>query len=151
DGSSCANAKAASFFNTASNWGSGNPIAPGKTVGLCGTITSELDAQGSGTPGNPITILFTAGAKISQPAVWAFNVSNRSWITIDGGTNGIIESTSNGTGLANNEATKAIQANPCSNCTFKNIHFNNLYVRSQGQSLTIDGTLDNAIYASGAN
>ena len=39
-GSSCANARAYSFFNTASNWGTGaSQIGPGTTVHICGTIT----------------------------------------------------------------------------------------------------------------
>ncbi len=40
NGSNCANAYAATFFNTAANWGSGaNKIGPGTTVHLCGTIS----------------------------------------------------------------------------------------------------------------
>ena len=57
DGSSCTNARAASYFNSASNWGSGTTqIGPGKTVRLCGTVTTGLATQGSGAAGNPITV-----------------------------------------------------------------------------------------------
>src|ERR1700719_4748051 len=39
DGSSCVNAKAASFFNASGNWGSGsNQIGAGTTVHLCGVF-----------------------------------------------------------------------------------------------------------------
>ena len=66
DGSSCANARSAAYFNTASNWGSAKTFAPGVTVGLCGTISSTLTAQGSGTSGNPITLVFQSGAKVGR-------------------------------------------------------------------------------------
>src|SRR5580704_1228474 len=66
NGSSCANAYAVTFFNTSSNWGSGaSQIGPGTTVDLCGTITTELTAHGSGTSGSPITISFQSTAQIS--------------------------------------------------------------------------------------
>ena len=69
NGSSCANAKAVSFFNTAANWGAAaTQIGPGTTVHLCGTISSQLTARGSGASGSPITILFESAAKISLPA-----------------------------------------------------------------------------------
>lgn len=52
DGSSCANAKAVSFFNTGANWGMGAAqIGAGTTVNLCGTITTDLSFQGSGSAG----------------------------------------------------------------------------------------------------
>lgn len=101
DGSSCANARPASWFNTSGNWGtSANQIGPGETVFLCGTITSGLTFQGSGTSGNYITVDGT-GATMSG----GFSESNRSWwkvqnvtfssgfsgilMDIDGGSNGV--------------------------------------------------------------
>src|SRR5271170_5558473 len=60
-GQDCADAYAYTFFNASSNWGSlAGQIGPGTTVHLCGTITSPLTAQGSGTSSSPITILFDA-------------------------------------------------------------------------------------------
>jgi hypothetical protein len=57
DGSSCANARPVSFFNTGGNWGAGaTQIGPGTTVFLCGTITTNLTFQGSGTSGDYITV-----------------------------------------------------------------------------------------------
>src|SRR4051794_23625598 len=53
----------ASFFNTAGNWP--GIIGPGTTVHLCGTITSGLNFQGSGTSGSPITLDGT-GAIMAQ-------------------------------------------------------------------------------------
>src|SRR5437867_2711294 len=53
DGSSCANAHAVTFFNTAGNWGVGaSQIGAGTTVHLCGTITTQLIAQGNGASGS---------------------------------------------------------------------------------------------------
>jgi hypothetical protein len=135
DGSSCANAESAAYFNNASHWGSGQPIAPGVTVGLCGTITSDLAIRGSGTAGNPITILFQPGAKLSEPVcpstgcIW--NGAGESYVTIDGGTNGIIENTANGTGLANHTAaTVGIYQQDCDHCIVKNLTIRNIYVRT---------------------
>lgn len=49
NGTSCAKAYAVTFFNTAGNWGAGSSqIGAGTTVNLCGTITTELTAHGSG-------------------------------------------------------------------------------------------------------
>jgi hypothetical protein len=57
DASSCANAKAITFFNTAANWGAGTgKVSGGDTVFLCGALTSTLTVQGDGTAGNPIVI-----------------------------------------------------------------------------------------------
>ncbi len=56
-GADCANQKAISFFNTAGNWGAGaGKISAGDTVYLCGTITTAMGVQGSGSAGNLITI-----------------------------------------------------------------------------------------------
>src|ERR1700721_1986721 len=47
DGSSCANARATSFFNISSNWGSGSAqIGPGTTVHVCGTIDGAAGGTG---------------------------------------------------------------------------------------------------------
>ena len=102
-GADCADAYAYTFFNYSGNWGRGSlGIGPGTTVHLCGTITSQLAAQGSGALASPITILFEANAKISVPvcssAYGCLNLGSNSYITVDGGANGIVESSSNGTG-----------------------------------------------------
>jgi hypothetical protein len=72
DGSSCANAHAAGFFNTVGNWGTGTTqIGSGSTVHLCGTIPITLTAptsQGTGL----ITIKFEPGAMMQQPAATVF-------------------------------------------------------------------------------
>ena len=65
-GISCATAKAASWFNTSNNWGTGsNKISPGDNVILCndgGDYHLTLTTHGSGSPGNEITITNESGA-----------------------------------------------------------------------------------------
>ena len=86
DGSSCANAQAYTFFNTASNWGSSaDQIGPGTMAHLCGMITMPLTVQGNGSSGSPITIFFEPGAKISLPTCGGgscLSTVNRSYIII---------------------------------------------------------------------
>jgi hypothetical protein len=132
DGSDCAHAKAASYFNTAGNW-SGTPtgtlIGPGTTVHLCATIPIALIAQGNGAAGNPVTILWESGAKLSAPYISTWlTLSGHSYFVLDGGSNGIIENTANGTGLANHSTSDAIQANNAGNIEVKNLTIRNLYV-----------------------
>jgi hypothetical protein len=81
-------------------WPSANP---GDTVHLCGTLTNAMTIGGSGSAGNPITIHFEPNAKFSALTFPGANwvTVNGSWIVIDGGQNGLIENTSNGTVAAN--------------------------------------------------
>lgn len=133
-GASCSDAQSASWFNNSANWGSGtSQIAPGTTVHLCGTFTSSLTAQGNGTSSAPIVIVFESGAKISVPycqGTACLNVRNRSWITIDGGANGIIENTANGTNFSNKVNTPAVDVSGGSNIEVKNLLIRNIYVHT---------------------
>lgn len=153
-GSDCADAYAAAFFNTAGNWGPGSAqIGPGTTVHLCGTISSSLIAQGNGSSGAVITILFELGSRLSQPicnAAPCLGLNNRSFITVDGGSNGIIENTQNGTTLANHVPSHGIDANPCNNCEIKNLTIQNIYVHS-GTNNEVDQTAVRCITFSGSN
>lgn len=89
NGQDCSDAYATSFFNNGGNWGSGAPIGPGTTVHLCGTITSELTVQGSGSSGNAIEVLFQPGASIQiSPGCdsnGCVNLGSNSYIVLDGG------------------------------------------------------------------
>src|ERR1700733_10467884 len=67
DGSSCAAAEDITWLDTSTSWGGAGGVQPGTTVHLCGTISSPIFAQGSGTAAAPITLLFEAGAKMSAP------------------------------------------------------------------------------------
>jgi hypothetical protein len=134
-GADCADAYAVGFFNKSSDWGTGaSQIAPGTTVHLCGTISSALTIEGSGSSTSPITILFESGAMMSAPN-WgeggaAIGGSGINYITIDGGTNGTIQATSNGTGLATQVDDTGVALYNCSNCIIRNLTVSNMYVHT---------------------
>lgn len=150
NGSNLANAWSVGDFNTSSNWsasiGTVGKISPADTVILNGTISTALNTQGNGSAGNPITILFDIGAKISAP-VWGngaggINVTHN-YITIDGGAgsmggisgnpstaNGIIECTANGTSLANQVTCGGVVGTNALYLTVKNLVISNIYVRT---------------------
>ncbi len=140
-GADCGNALGANFFNTASNWGGATgQIGPGTTVHLCGTFTGAAGAtmlkiQGSGTAGNPITVLFEPGAKLTAP-YWnaAISCTNQTYITIDGGSNGLITTTANGTTLANQTNSTGVYLNNCSNSEVRNLNIGPMYVRTPNSS-----------------
>jgi hypothetical protein len=122
-----------SWFNSVGNWGTGSTqIGAGTVVHLCGTFTSTLTAQGDGTSGNPVTILFESGTKFSTPAFAGCYIvlDGRNNVVVDGGSNGVIENTSNGTNLANHTQSDAIRADAASNIEVKNLHIQNLYVHA---------------------
>jgi hypothetical protein len=129
---SCANARAVASLG-AGDWVAGN------TIHLCGVITSAITAQASGTSGNPITILFEAGAQISvSPGCGTqgcLNVASKSYIIVDGGTtcgwvnhsevacNGKI-----GSATATPSGTNfGILADACANCEFRNLEIGPIF------------------------
>ena len=130
------------WFNTPSNWGTGaGQIAPGDTVHLVGTFTNGLYLNGGGLPGAPTTIFFEPNANITMPAIpaaGAINCGNFNHFTIDGGVNGLIQSTSNGTGLAYAGTSVGVRCGDgnwsLSGITVKNLTITNLYVRTAGSS-----------------
>ena len=133
NGSSCANAESAAWFNTAANWGAGHAIAPGVVVGLCGVISSPLTAQGSGASGSPVTVYWEPGASLSEPYCngpqsSCFDTNGKSYLTLNGGSNGSIVATANGTGLADQHSSNGIYAEGCAGCTFENLTIANMYV-----------------------
>ena len=138
-GANAANAHSAAFFNGPSSWSSPTKVAgrigPGDTVHLVGNITTPLSVLASGTPGNVITILFEPGATMSVPA-WpgtgAIALASMNYITIDGGTNGLIENTANGTNLATQIGSTGILSSQSSFVTIQNLTIQNLYVRVKG-------------------
>jgi hypothetical protein len=114
DGSSCANQLAASFFNSGSNWGNGaSQIGPGTTVNLCGTITTALVAQGSGSSSATVTIQWQQGASLSVcNNVGALQLTTKSYFTVDlGGNSAAITCPNNGTGLGSGVGAVGIGAN----------------------------------------
>jgi hypothetical protein len=147
-----------SWFNSSGNWGSGAAqIGPDTIVHLCGTITTALTAQGSGTSGHPWTLLFESGAKISKSTPPFLDVSGRSFFVIDGGSscgwnpatlsetacNGLLEATANGTGMANHSDAHAVTCGSSHDWEFRNISMQNMYVRvpNSGDTNGSNGTL----------
>ncbi len=124
NGSSCANAAAVSTLSTSKKWTAGN------VIGLCGTITSTITAEGSGTSGNPITVDWEPGASVSQAdcsSNGCFNTNGQSYLTLNGGSNGAIQATANGSGLANQQAGYGLNASGCNGCTIENLTIENIY------------------------
>jgi len=154
NGADCADALPVSFFNTAANWGaSAGQIGPGTTVHLCGVISTPLTAQGSGTSSNPLTLYFEAGAKLSAPVcpfAGCLNIDGKSYVTVNGGTNGIIENTANGKALANKSNSQGISGISSNNIEIKNLTIQNIYVTSAG-SVDTDQTLVRCISFSGSH
>jgi hypothetical protein len=150
-----------SWFNNSGNWGNGSTqIGPGTVVHLCGSFTDStandtlLTFQGSGTPGHPVTLLFESGATLTNTSYWndysgAIVSDGKTNITVDGGTNGLIQNTGNGSALPNKHDTKGLEIRNCSaNCVIKNLHVDNLYVHIPGTSSSQrgeDGPGPNAI------
>jgi hypothetical protein len=149
-GANAANAHSASWFNTSGNWGSGTgKIGPGDIVHLCGTLTSSITVQSSGTSGSPITILFEADARMSAPT-WSsavISAVNKNYVVVDGGTNGIIEATNNGATLANHNNITGVSVSG-QYLEVRNLTIRNLYVRAQDST---DAVGSNAIYIHASN
>lgn len=155
DGTNCANPRSASWFDDGRNWGpSPGEIGAGTIVHLCGTISTPLIVGGSGTPGQPIVIYFEPGSSIAMPACpgrdrGCLNTNGQSHLTIDGGSDGTIESTANGTGLALHDNDVAgIWALDCTGCTIEGLTVRDMYVHSSATDVAADA--DVGIYFSGS-
>lgn len=143
-GTNAANAKSLAWLNSSTSWNNGaGTVVPGTTVHLVGTLTSSLQMQASGSAGKPITIYFEPNAMFSAPTWTSGNTAQAyggyaaidapylSYIVIDGGSNGIIQATANGTGLAYaNNSFSAIELDGCNNATVQNLTIQNLYVNT---------------------
>jgi hypothetical protein len=162
NGGDCANTYSAAWFNSGSNWGSAaTQINPGDTVHLCGTFTGAagstmLTVQGSGAAGQPITILFEANAILAAPywsyATGAISCNNHAHITIDGGSNGLIKNTADGTGLSYQQNTLAINGGgaQCTNFTVENLHILNMYIRAAQSASDMADSIAIQFYGSNA-
>jgi hypothetical protein len=140
-GVDAANAHAITWFNTAANWGAGaGKIGPGDTARLCGTLTSPLTVQSSGTSGSPITILFEPDAQMSAPT-WTgamITATSKNYIVVDGGVNGTIAATANGATLANHNTLTGVSIDGngagAQYAEVKNLTIRDLYVRTQNST-----------------
>jgi len=117
----------------------GLTLSAGDITYICGTLTASAGANGllsisqSGTSGNPISIIFDTGAIITSPywgAHGAIVASSQGYIVIDGGTNGVIQATANGTGLTYQNDGAEIYFQSVSNSEVKNLTLSNLYVHT---------------------
>ena len=142
-GADCADARTLSSL-AAGDWVAGN------TIHLCGTITaaagaSGLVAQGSGTSASPIIVKFESNAILEAPyfgggdasggscysqssCAAGINLYGFSNIIVDGGTNGVIENTANGSDLAYQYQSNGIGVGGDSNIIIRNITVQNTYV-----------------------
>jgi hypothetical protein len=158
-GASCADPLSVAWFNNPPSWGTAShQISAGTTVFLCGRFQGRagqqlLVAHGDGTAAAPITIKFTTGAILSAP-YWsgsgAIYIAGRNHIIVDGGTNGIIENTANGTGRAYRQNSIAVYAPSCTNCTVQNLIIQNLYVRTSATDTAATHSV-NCVYSLNAN
>jgi hypothetical protein len=139
-GADCADAFAVSWFNNSANWGSGaGQIGPGTTVHLCGTFNAPAGASeymvfsGSGTSGNPITLMCDPTNTVTiAAAYWGGNIidlNGQSYLTLNG-TNCTIQATANGTSLANQHSTACgiCSSADVSNSTIEYWTISNIYV-----------------------
>jgi hypothetical protein len=69
----------------------------------------------------------------------AINCSGHAYVTVDGGSNGAIANTSNGTGLADSASSFGIYFNRCPNSEIKNLTISNIYL-NQGSATTATDT-----------
>jgi hypothetical protein len=137
DGTSLSDAWSLDLLNNIGSWAAtptAGKISPGDTVWLNGTITEKITIQRSGTAGSPVTIRFATNAKMSQPG-WSgaiLDLNGRSYITVDGGANGIIESTDNGTPDTHTTSYNAtgVLGMGSSNIIVRNLTVRNLYVKT---------------------
>ena len=109
---------------------------------ICGTITGSagsnlVTVHGSGSAGNPVTIIFDNGAVLQAPyfsaSTYSINGNGAQWVVIDGGTNGIIQNTANGTGITYQQASTLVGGFG-SNFTIKNLSFLNVYRHTAGDA-----------------
>ena len=145
-GSCTTNVQTPAFFNTSSNWGSSaSQIGPGTTVLICGTFAgsagaTEFTFEGSGSSGSPVTLKFDTGAVLTAPywsANGAISCSSKQYIVVNGGTNGLIENTDNGStasGLDYHQASAGFVGNSCYNSQVENLTISGIFINTGGSS-----------------
>jgi hypothetical protein len=159
-GTGCSTAKPITWLGNPASWGTGSTqIGPGTTVHLCGLITGTPGQQlfvvrSNGTSTSPITIKWEPNAILSAPywsAMGAIYASGSSYIVFDGGTNGMIRNTANGTNGAYKQSSRALYVSSCNGCVVKNLTIANLYVRTAATDLAPTQTAINCVIFLNAN
>jgi hypothetical protein len=131
---------------------------------ICGNFkgtpgATEFTFQGDGQVGNPITLVFDTNAELDAP-YWgykwdgtggAINISNHSYVIVDGGSDGVIENTANGDNLVYQHASEGVAAMRCQSCIIENLKISNIYVHAENGRDNFDHTLMRCISFSGSN
>lgn len=104
---------------------------PGTNITLAGTFTNTFTITNSGTPANPITFTFASGANFTKP-IWiandgAITAVGKSNIVIDGGINGVIQCSSNGTFLSLSNNARGVFLTGARDVVVKNLTITNIY------------------------
>ena len=165
------NTQPPSWFNNSANWGAGtSKIGPGTTVHLCGTFTASAGAsgyltfQGGGSSGSPVSLRFESGAVLTAP-YWGSKgaisaVGGLSYVVVDGGKNGTIQATLNGSPGATclggacqyQQNGFAVNMSPgsasCNNCEIKNLTISDMYMHTASSN---DSGGNNGIGMNGNN
>jgi len=142
-GDSCANARAIAEVT----WGPGaGSIGAGDTAHLCGTIATAITVGASGTDANSkVTVKFEDNARMSKDT-WgdggaAITVSGNNWVVIDGGTNGIVESTDVGSAKTYRHNNTGIAiSGTSSDIEVRNLTIPQLYSRTRSNSQDFAGS-----------
>ena len=158
-----------------SSWGSGTgKIGPGTIVHLCGVIdvpagATGLTVQESGTASAPIVIYFEPGAILQSPYFPTNNfdqaalvMQKLSWIIVDGGKNGLMQDTENGSPGAScpagpcsmQESSLGILATSCDYCEIRNLTLANFYVHQKcgtAGSCDTSGSVGDGLQISGSH
>ena len=148
-GNCTSNVQTPAFFNNSANWGSGaSQIGPGTVVLFCGTFTGTAGQagftfQGSGSSTSPVTLKFDTGAVMTAPywggaTTGAINCTGQSYVTVDGGTNGTIQNSANGTALGNHQSSYGLFFNSCPDAEIENLTIRNIYINQGGASTSTD-------------
>lgn len=132
---------------TPATWNS-TPESPGDISYICGTITGTAGQQllnfgWSGSSGNPTQLVFDTGAVLTSPywsASGAIQCNGYSYITVNGGTNGIIQNTANGTGLTYQANSSGVYFENCPHSTIENLTVQNIYVATAGDNNSNNGS-----------
>jgi len=142
-GADCANAFA---WNDGTNGVNASAKqAAGNKLHLCGTITLGTAAtfvtfvNSGASVGSPITLVWETGA-ILQATYWSSSggiiANSRSFIVIDGGSNGIFQNTGNGDQLANQQQSVGVSATGSTSVVVKNLAIKNMFVHTAPVSIT---------------
>jgi len=148
----------------------GNTYSAGAQIYFCGAITTAVTERGSGASGNPITITFDTGARVSLPYCnsQCFSTGSNNYITINGGTpcgpgtscttteaanptgypsgiTGIIEATDSGSSLDHQPSSGQLLIGSGTNIIIENLILRNEYVRTVSSDDVPNNTLSDAV------